>query len=248
MPMIELSGVTYRYDHTEMAFDLTVDAGAFLTVIGPSGAGKTTLLNLIAGFERPDGGRIVLDGRDAAGQPPAQRPVTTLFQEHNLFAHLTAAQNVGLGLHPGLRLSSTQRDMVSQGLAVVGLAGFEDRLPRQMSGGERRRVALARSIVRDRKILLLDEPFAALDPPRRLEMVALVDALRRDRGLTVVMVSHLLDEVVGAATHAVFVQDGRILAAGTVDDFLAAPPVPEITGYLGTRPRPRAVPRAAKRG
>ena len=233
--MIELRDVVYRYDHVEMHFVLSVAAGTFVAVIGPSGAGKTTLLNLIAGFERPAGGSIRLDGRDVAGVPPAARPVTTLFQEHNLFAHLTVARNVGLGLHPGLRLTPAQHEQVAAALAVVGLAGLGGRLPRQLSGGERRRVALARSVVRDRKILLLDEPFAALDPALREEMVALVDRLRRERGLTVLLVSHLLDEVAEHADRAVFVSDGRILADGEPAALLARPPVPELTAYLGRR-------------
>lgn len=231
--MIELDGVLYRYDHAEMTFDLTVEAGAFVAVIGPSGAGKTTLLNLIAGFEKPERGRIRLDGRDVTDLPPAKRPATTLFQEHNLFAHLTAARNVGLGLHPGLRLTPEQHRRVADALATVGLAGLGDRLPRALSGGERQRVALARSVVRDRKVLLLDEPFAALDPALRQEMVALVESLRRERGLTVVMVTHLLDELRAVTMRAVFVHNGRILAEGPADRLLAAPPVPELAAYLG---------------
>jgi len=231
--MIELDRVVYRYDHAEMRFDLTVAAGAFVAVIGPSGAGKTTLLNLIAGFERPDSGRIRLDQRDLTEAPPAGRPATTLFQEHNLFAHLTAAQNVGLGLHPGLRLGPDQHRQVEKALETVGLAGLGRRLPSQLSGGERRRVALARSVVRDRKILLLDEPFAALDPALRQEMVQLVDRLRRERGLTVLMVTHLLDELYQLDLRAVFVHGGRILADGRAAELLTASAPAELIAYLG---------------
>ena len=232
--MIELDRVVYRYDHAEMRFDLTVAAGAFVAVIGPSGAGKTTLLNLIAGFERPDDGRVRLDQRDLTDAPPAERPATTLFQEHNLFAHLTAAQNVGLGLHPGLRLDPDQRRQVEEALETVGLAGLGGRLPSQLSGGERRRVALARSVVRDRKILLLDEPFAALDPALRQEMVQLVDRLRRERGLTVLMVTHLLDELYQLDLRAVFVHGGRILADGRAAELLTASTPAELIAYLGS--------------
>ncbi len=243
--MIELDQVVYRYDHAEMRFHLAVEAGAFVSVIGPSGAGKTTLLNLIAGFERPDAGTVRLDGRDVTGLTPAERPATTLFQEHNLFAHLTVAQNVGLGLHPGLRLTAEHRDQVSRALDTVGLTGLEGRLPRQLSGGERRRVALARSVVRDRKILLLDEPFAALDPALRQEMVMLVDRLRRDRGLTVLMVTHLLDELFQLDTRAVFIHRGRVLADGRATELLSSREPPELAAYLGN-PLPReAVPRDA---
>jgi thiamine transport system ATP-binding protein len=235
--MIELDRVRYRYDHAEMVFDLTVEPGAFVAVIGPSGAGKTTLLNLIAGFERPDDGRVRLAGTDMTETTPAGRPVTTLFQEHNLFAHLTAAENVGLGLHPGLRLTEAQHRQVDEALETVGLAGLGGRLPREISGGERQRVALARSVVRDRKILLLDEPFAALDPALRQEMVLLVDRLRRDRGLTVVMVTHLLDELYLIDLRAIFIHGGRVLADGRAAELMAAPPTPELAAYLGT-PKP----------
>ncbi|MGP1396672.1 MAG: thiamine ABC transporter ATP-binding protein [Inquilinaceae bacterium] len=233
MPIVELTDVSFRYEDMRMRFDLSVEAGELLVVIGPSGAGKSTLLNLIAGFDMPERGLIVLQGRDMAGVPPARRPVTTLFQDHNLFAHLTVAQNVGLGIHPGLRLRPADLDRVADGLSQVGMAGFEERLPGQLSGGERQRAALARSLVRDRPILLLDEPFAALGPAQRTEMVTLVDRLRRDNGLTVLMVSHQLDEVRRLDGRAVFVQDGEILAHGRIRDFLESPPIPEIAAYLG---------------
>ena len=240
--MIELDRVLYRYDHAEMHFDLRIDAGDFVSVIGPSGAGKTTLLNLIAGFERPDAGKVWLGGRDATDLPPAARPATTLFQEHNLFAHLTVAENVGLGLHPGLRLTADDRRQVGEALATVGLKGLETRLPRQLSGGERQRVALARSVVRNREILLLDEPFAALDPALRQDMVLLVDRLRRERGLTVLMVTHLLDELFQIDMRAVFVHGGRVLADGRAAELLASRSPPELAAYLGTpgqaTPRP----------
>lgn len=232
MAIIELSDVSFRYEAMRMRFDLAVDAGAFVAVIGPSGAGKTTLLNLTAGFDRAEGGRIRLDGRDLTDARPADRPVTTLFQDHNLFHHLTAADNVGLGLHPGLRLSREQRARAADALAEVGLAGKEKRLPGELSGGERQRVALARSIVSDRPILLLDEPFAALDPALRREMTALVDRLRRDRGLTVVMVSHQIEEVLDIASRALFVDDGRIVADGPFREMIAAPPTPEVARYV----------------
>lgn len=231
--MIALEDVTFRYEDMVMRFALAIGEGELAVVFGPSGAGKTTLLNLIAGFDRPDGGRIVIDGRDMAGVPPAERPVTTLFQEHNLFAHLSVEQNVGLGIHPGLKLSAGDRERVASALEEVGLGGFGKRLPNQLSGGERQRVALARSIVRDRPVLLLDEPFAALGPAQRRRMTALVERLRTDRGLTVMMVSHQLEEARELTGRAVFVQDGTVLCEGTIREFLAAPPLPEIADYLG---------------
>ena len=181
-PMLELAEVTFRYEDLVMRFDLRVERGECVAVIGPSGAGKSTMLALIAGFEAPLSGRIRIEGSDVTSLPPARRPVTSLFQEHNLFPHLTAAENVGLGIDPGLRLDAAARARVSAALDHVGLTGFEARLPGQLSGGERQRVALARSLVRNRPLLLLDEPFAALGPAQRREMLDLVNALGRDLG------------------------------------------------------------------
>lgn len=216
-----------------MRFDFAVAPGEFVMVLGPSGAGKSTLLNLIAGFDRPMEGRIVLAGDDVTHLAPAERPVTTLFQEGNLFPHLTAAQNVGLGLHPGLRLTPGQRHAVDTALDRMGLAGMGSRLPGTLSGGERQRVALARSLVRNRPILLLDEPFAALDPGRRKEMTDLVGGLAADRGLTVLMVSHQIDEVRDPNARALFIHDGRIMADGTMADLLSTPASVELQTYLG---------------
>ena len=234
-PMIRVRDVAFDYDDMHMRFDLAVASGSLLALIGPSGAGKSTLLNLVAGFERPSGGRIVLAGQDMAGVPPAQRPVTSLFQEHNLFAHLTVVQNVGLGRHPGLRLTRSDRREVAETLATLGLDGLDSRLPGQLSGGERQRVALARALIRQRPILLLDEPFAALGPAQRREMVALVDGLRRDRGLTVLLVSHQVDELRGLRdAEAAFVDAGRVAARGDLPGFLDGESLPALRRYLGT--------------
>ena len=233
MAIVELQAIVYRYEAMVIHYDVVVDAGSFVAVIGPSGAGKSTLLSLIAGFDRPERGRVVLDGQDVTDRAPADRPVTTLFQEHNLFPHLTAAQNVGLGIHPGLRLSAADRHRVDEAMGRVGLDGMGRRLPRELSGGERQRVALARSMARARPILLLDEPFAALGPAQRREMVGLVDRLRRDRGMTVIMVSHQLDEVRAVAERALFVQDGTIIADDSIESLIARPPVAAITDSFG---------------
>lgn len=231
--MLELAGVVFRYEDMEMHFDLHVAAGECVAVIGPSGAGKSTLLALVAGFEQAVAGRILVAGRDVTRDPPAARPVTSLFQEHNLFAHLTAAENVGLGIDPGLRLDAADRTRVDEALAHVGLSGFEGRKPGQLSGGERQRVALARSLVRNRPLLLLDEPFAALGPAQRREMLDLVNALARDRGFTVLFVSHQPEDARHAAGHTVFLQDGRILCDGPTAEMFT-PPLPKaLADYLG---------------
>jgi thiamine transport system ATP-binding protein len=230
---VELVGVTFRYEDMRMRFDLAVAAGEFLALIGPSGAGKTTLLSLIAGFERPDEGRILIAGADVTALAPADRPVTTLFQENNLFAHLDVAANVGLGIDPGLRLGPGDHARVGAALARVGLAGLERRLPGQLSGGERQRAALARSLVRDRPVLLLDEPFAALGPALRREMLDLVQDIRRERGLTVLLVSHQPEDARHAADRTAFVHDGRILKIAPTAALFDAGDVPELRDYLG---------------
>ena len=230
---IALDRVSFRYEAMDMRFDVAIAAGAFGIVQGPSGAGKSTLLNLIAGFDRPTTGRLMLMGEDVGDKAPADRPVTTLFQEGNLFPHLTVAQNVALGLHPGLRLTPEQWRHVTTALDRMGLADLAGRWPRHLSGGERQRVALARSLVRNRPILLLDEPFAALDPGRRREMTNLVRTLAKDRGMTVMMVSHQLEEVRDLPVRALFIDDGRIIADGPMGGLLSEPASDEVRAYLG---------------
>jgi len=231
--LLQVEGLTFHYEDMEMVFDLAVPRGHCLALLGPSGAGKSTLLNLIAGFEQPLSGRVFIGGQDVTAWKPAARPVTSLFQEHNLFAHLSAGQNVGLGLDPGLRLDAAQRRRVEEALARVGLAGLSERRPAQLSGGQRQRVALARSLVRDKPLLLLDEPFSALDPGLRLEMLDLVAQLQAERGLTVVLVSHNPRDARRIAGEAAFLSAGRILARGPTGDLLNAREPAELRAFLG---------------
>ncbi|MGF1632067.1 MAG: thiamine ABC transporter ATP-binding protein [Kiloniellaceae bacterium] len=235
-PLLRVEGLAFRYEDMAMVFDLALARGQCLALLGPSGAGKSTLLSLIAGFERPLAGRVLIDGADVTGWTPAARPVTSLFQEHNLFAHLDAAENVGLGLDPGLRLDAAQRQAVAEALARVGLEGLEKRRPAQLSGGQRQRVALARSLVREKPLLLLDEPFSALDPGLRLEMLDLVRQLQGERGLTVVMVSHNPQDALRIAGQTAFVHDGRVLIAGPTRAVLEAREPAELRAFLGPDP------------
>ena len=231
--VLELDNLTCDYGAERFSFGLSLARGLCLAVIGPSGAGKSTLLNLIAGFEAATSGRLTIDGREVTAEVPAARPVTMLFQEHNLFAHLTVAQNVGLGLDPGLKLTIADLEALQEALALVGLEGFDARLPAALSGGQRQRVALARALVRRRPLLLLDEPFSALDPGLRAEMLALVDRLRRDRGLTVVMVSHEVADARRIAERTAFVHDGRIMMEDETERLLARRDCPELKRFLG---------------
>ncbi len=156
-----------------------------------------------------------------------------LFQDHNLFPHLSAAENVGLGIHPSLRLTAGERAGVAAALGRVGLAGLGDRRPAELSGGQRQRVALARALLRKRPLVLLDEPFGGLDPGLRKEMVALVDSLRRDEGLTVLVSIHTPEEIGDAADLMAFVAEGRILDVAPPADMFRAGRDPLIDRYLG---------------
>ncbi|MBC6441391.1 MAG: ATP-binding cassette domain-containing protein [Rhodospirillales bacterium] len=220
----------------QVACDLAVPRGASAALLGPSGAGKSTLLALAAGFETPHSGAVLVDGRDISARPPAQRPITTLFQEHNLFGHLDAFRNTALGIDPGLRIDAAQRRDVAAALDRVGLAGKHDRLPGALSGGERQRVAIARALVMRRPLLLLDEPFAALGPALRRDMLNLVDALRRETGMTVLMVSHEPADARRVADLTAFVHGGGIALCGPTDAVLNDPADPDMRAYLGLDP------------
>jgi thiamine transport system ATP-binding protein len=230
-------GLTIVHPDFSATYDLSVARGAFCALIGPSGGGKTTLLNAIAGFETPARGELVFDGADLTRLEPAQRPVTILFQEHNLFGHLDVARNVAIGLRPDLKLDESERGRVQDALARVGLAGKEQRRPDELSGGERQRVGLARALARDRPLLLLDEPFGALDPGLRRDMIALVDALRRERGATVLLSLHTPQDMLGHADAAVFVAEGRVILTATPEAALAGDLDPRLAAYLGRDPR-----------
>jgi thiamine transport system ATP-binding protein len=216
-----------------MEFDVEIPGGAITAVMGPSGSGKSTLLDLVAGFRHPDSGEIRIAGADVTGLPPDRRPVSMIFQENNLFAHLDVARNVGLGRSPSLRLTAQDHAAVASALGRTGLAGKERRLPRELSGGERQRVALARALVRDRPVLLMDEPFASLGPALRDDMLDLVCALQAECGLTVVLVTHHPDDARRAASHIVFVEDGRVAASGATPDFFGPSGPAPFLRYVG---------------
>ena len=230
--MLELDRLVIAQEDWRLTADLKIAAGTATAIIGPSGAGKSTLLDAIAGFIRPAAGRVLWEGRDLTPLPPAARPVTLLFQDHNLFAHLTAAQNVGLGLRPDLRLDAGERARVAAALAETGLGGKEGRRPGELSGGERSRVALARALLRNRPLLLLDEPFAALGPALRAEMLDLVARIRAEQGATLLMVSHAPEDARRIADQVVLVDEGRVAPPVETDPLFADPP-PALRAYLG---------------
>lgn len=194
-------------------YTMKVKTSALCAVVGPSGGGKTTLLHMIAGFEKPESGTLTFNGQDLLPLEPAKRPVAIVFQDHNLFPHLTATQNVALGIRPSLRMSGEEKALIEETLDAVDLRGLSDRRPGEMSGGQRQRVALARALVSGRPLILLDEPFSSLDPGLRRDMVQLVDELRRKRPVTILMTIHTPEDVADLADQMVFVADGRVIAS-----------------------------------
>ena len=212
--MIKLENLNYCYEDLQMHFNFVAKAGERTAILGPSGAGKSTLLSLISGFQFPASGKVWLNDQDYTHSPPAQRPVSMLFQENNLFSHLTIKQNISLGLHPGLRLDSSQKAAIIAIAEQVGLVDYLERLPAQLSGGQRQRAALARCLIRHQPILLLDEPFSALDPALRGEMLQLLDQVCAARQLTLLMVSHSIEDAALIASRALVVADGRIAYDG----------------------------------
>lgn len=219
--MLKLNDVTWLYQHLPMRFTLSVRRGERIAVLGPSGAGKSTLLNLIAGFLPPASGSIVIDGEPHTATPPARRPVSMLFQENNLFNHLTIRQNIGLGMHPGLKLSAGQNASLLAIAEQMGIDSLLERLPGELSGGQRQRAALARCLVREQPILLLDEPFSALDPALRQEMLTLVAEVCQRRSLTLLMVSHSVEDAARIAPRSLVVADGRIAWDGATETLLS---------------------------
>lgn len=233
---IRLDAVRLALGQREFHFDFGLDTGKITAIVGPSGSGKSTLLNLVSGFEQPHTGRIELAGRDVTDLAPAERPVSLVFQDNNLFAHLDLFTNIGLGIHPGLRLTSGDRNAISDALVRVGLAGYERRLPGSLSGGERQRAAFARALVRSRPILLLDEPFAALDPGLRSAMVDLLAELHAETAATILLVTHDPRDVIRLADHVIFLENGHVLVNASKSAFLARTDVTAVRDFLGAAP------------
>lgn len=226
---LEFDDIGLRQDDFTLAADLSLPPGRH-AVIGASGSGKSTLLALVAGFLAPTRGRLIWDGQDITALAPGRRPVSILFQDHNLFPHLSVAQNVGMGLRPDLRLDAGQRARVAQVLDRVGLDGVGARRPAALSGGQQARVALARVLLRARPLLLLDEPFAALGPALKTQMLALLADVVADA--TVLMVTHDPGDARAFAPTTLLVEDGRVHAPRPTGPLLDDPP-PGLRAYLG---------------
>ncbi len=228
--MLRLDAVQIVQGSFGLRADFQVPTGAKVALIGPSGAGKSTLLLAIAGFIAPRAGRVLWDGHDLAELTPAARPVAMLFQDQNLFPHLTIAQNLGLALAPNLRLSPGQTAQVEAVLDRLGLAGLGNRRPAALSGGQMGRASLGRVLLQNRPVLLLDEPFAALGPGLKADLLALVAEVAQ--GATVLMVTHDPADARRFADLAVLVADGVAQAPVATETLFADPPK-ALRDYLG---------------
>lgn len=230
--MLTLNNLTYLYQHLPMRFSFSAQAGERLAILGPSGAGKSTLLSLLGGFLPVSQGSLLIDGVDHTRSVPSARPVSMLFQENNLFPHLTVQQNLGLGLHPGLKLTRQQQQQVQQIAEQTGLESMLTRLPGQLSGGQRQRVAIARALILEPQVLLLDEPTSALDVSVQAEILNLLAELQRESNLTYLMVTHDLGVIAHLCQKVAVMQYGKILETLTVDDLVAGQAQTDYTRML----------------
>ena len=234
-PAVRLRGIRRTYgDVVAIAsLDLDIAEGEFFTMLGPSGSGKTTTLRVIAGFERPDAGRVELQGVDVTRVAPAQRAVNTVFQDYALFPHMTVAENVEYGLRVKGMSRRDRRARAHDVLERVRLPGLGDRKPVQLSGGQRQRVALARAIVNGPPVLLLDEPLGALDLKLRQEMQIFLKALQRDLGITFVYVTHDQDEALTMSDRLAVFNEGKIEQVGSPAEVYEHPQTAFVAGFVG---------------
>jgi putative spermidine/putrescine transport system ATP-binding protein len=234
-PAVRLEGLHKNYGDVAAVdgVDLEIQAGEFFTLLGPSGSGKTTTLRLIAGFERPDAGRVELGGRDVSDVPPYARDVNTVFQDYALFPHMTVEENVGYGLRVQGVSRRDRAARVEDVLRRMRLPGLGKRKPVQLSGGQRQRVALARALVNRPEVLLLDEPLGALDLKLRQEMQLFLKSLQQDLGITFVYVTHDQDEALTMSDRLAVFNEGRIEQLGAPAEVYERPASAFVAGFVG---------------
>jgi spermidine/putrescine ABC transporter ATP-binding subunit len=234
--IIRVENVTKRFGPVIAVDRVSLDivAGEFFVLLGPSGCGKTTLLRMLAGFELPDEGRILIDGQDMARVPPNKRPVNMVFQSYALFPHMNVAENVAYGLKIAKTARAEIADRVDEALKLVKMDGFAARAPDQLSGGQRQRVALARSLVMRPKVLLLDEPLSALDAKLRAQMQFELSDLQDEVGITFVTVTHDQDEALSMACRIGVMNKGEIAQLATPSDLYEFPANRFVADFIGT--------------
>ena len=237
--MLSIKNLSFEYTQVDaatniaMCFNLDVNRGEILSVIGPSGSGKTSLLNLIAGFIPASSGEILIDGKSVELLDPSDRPLSMVFQSHNLFPHLDVFTNVALGINPSLKLNSDQKQSVEVAFTKLGLQGLHHRKPGQLSGGQQQRVAIARVLVRQHPVLLLDEAFAALGPALRAELIEVVVQLVAENNMMAIMVSHQPEDALKASKRTAFIDNGEVISLQMTSRILADTR-PVIANYLGS--------------
>jgi len=233
---VRLEHVTKHFGDTVAVagIDLEIADGEFFSMLGPSGSGKTTTLRMIAGFERPTEGRILLHGHDVTGVPPFDRDVNTVFQDYALFPHMNVGENVGYGLMVRRVATAERRERVTAALRMVRLEGFQARRPAQLSGGQRQRVALARALVNRPRVLLLDEPLGALDLKLREEMQIELKGIQQQVGITFIYVTHDQEEALTMSDRLAVFNAGRIEQIGSPAEVYERPSTPFVAGFVGT--------------
>jgi thiamine transport system ATP-binding protein len=230
--MIKFNNIKYQYQQQEFCFDLNISPGSLVAVLGESGAGKSTLLNLAAGFITPINGDIEIEAKSVINVQPHRRPLSILFQEQNLFAHLNVANNIGLGLHPGLKLTTQQSQSIIDICQQLSIGDLLTRFPEQLSGGQKQRVALARCFVQNKPLLLLDEPFSALDPVLRAEMLVIVKDLAMVNKVTVLMVTHHIADAISVASHYVFIEHGKTTCVDKITNLTSKNSNPRLRKFI----------------
>ena len=231
---ITLDKLVLRHANFRLSADFVIEEGHKIALLGPSGGGKSTLLSAIAGFLKEDQGRIYYNNQDITDLPPADRPVTLLFQDHNLFPHLSAEKNIALGVRPNLKLTPEEKQTVQDALARVGLQAHGKKMPSELSGGQQQRVALARALLRDKPVLCLDEPFAALGPALKREMLDLVAEIVDSTDTTLLMVTHDPEDALYISDQTVLIAEGVAHAPVDTKALFADPPE-ALRRYLGIK-------------